>query len=163
MALQASNGYFIAVSSVGAQLRISGASDYCISKHAMNRLVEFIVIGELLSLISGLSDLNHPAEYPQIKAFSFHPGEILTEMQKYARGVDWSSIKYDSPQLSTATMLFLTSGRMDWLNGRQVLPGTPFLAQLLNALFQVRVGELGPRGDRERHESAHHDRWRRCM
>jgi len=101
--LQASSGYFIAVSSVGAQLRIPGASDYCISKHTINRLVEFIAI-----------------EYPQIKTFSFHPGEILTEMQKYARGVNWSSIKYDSQQLPTATMLFLTSGRMDWLNGRFV-------------------------------------------
>jgi hypothetical protein len=29
-----------------------------------------------------------------------------------------------------------------------------------NTLFQVRVGELGPRGDRERYEGAHHGRRR---
>ena len=46
-ALQASNGYFIAIASTGAQLRVPGASDYCISKHALNRLVEFVALGEL--------------------------------------------------------------------------------------------------------------------
>ncbi|KAI0294554.1 NAD-P-binding protein [Russula brevipes] len=102
MALQASKGYFIAVSSAGAQMRVPGASDYCISKHALNRLVEFIAV-----------------EYPQIKAFSLHPGEIYTQLQRETRG-DVSSVKFDAPQLPPATMLFLTSGRMDWLNGRYV-------------------------------------------
>jgi hypothetical protein len=51
-ALQASKGYFIVVSSVGAQLRVPGASDYCISKHAVNRLVEFIAVGEFGLLAS---------------------------------------------------------------------------------------------------------------
>jgi len=102
MALQASKGYFIAVSSAGAQMRVPGASDYCISKHALNRLVEFIAV-----------------EYPQIKTFSLHPGEIYTQLQRDTRG-DMSSVKFDTPQLPAATMLFLTSGRMDWLNGRYV-------------------------------------------
>ncbi|KAH9971430.1 NAD-P-binding protein [Lactifluus volemus] len=101
VALQESKGYFIAVSSAGAQLRVPGASDYCTSKHAVNRLVEFIAI-----------------EYPQIKAFSMHPGEIDTQLQQEVRGVEKSSIKYDAPQLPAATVLHLTSGRMDWLHGR---------------------------------------------
>ncbi|KAI0245723.1 hypothetical protein BJV78DRAFT_1137240, partial [Lactifluus subvellereus] len=63
LALQASKGYFIAVSSVGAQLCVPGASDYCISKYALNRLVEFIAV-----------------EYPHIKTFSLHPGEIYTQL-----------------------------------------------------------------------------------
>ena len=45
--LQASNGYFIAIASTGAQLRVPGASDYCVSKHALNRLIEFVALGEL--------------------------------------------------------------------------------------------------------------------
>jgi hypothetical protein len=59
--LEKNNGYIIAVSSIGAQLRTIFGSDYqvscCssltylwltssqISKHALNRLVEFITIG----------------------------------------------------------------------------------------------------------------------
>jgi hypothetical protein len=39
-------GYVVALSSVGAQLRIPGSSDANISKSAMNRLVEFITLGE---------------------------------------------------------------------------------------------------------------------
>ena len=46
-ALQATNGYFIATTSTGAQLRVPGASDYCVSKHALNRLIEFVALGEL--------------------------------------------------------------------------------------------------------------------
>ncbi|KAI0296091.1 NAD-P-binding protein [Multifurca ochricompacta] len=101
MPLKTSKGYFIAISSVGAQLRVPGASDYCISKHAVNRLVEYIAI-----------------EHPSIKTFSLHPGEIYTQLQKDTRDVDDRSVKYDSPLLPAATMLYLTSGRVDWLNGR---------------------------------------------
>jgi len=44
--LEETQGYIIAISSMGAQLRLSGASDGCITKHAVNRLVEFIVLGK---------------------------------------------------------------------------------------------------------------------
>jgi len=44
-ALQAPNGYFIAITSTGA--RVPGASDYCVSKHALNRLIEFVALDEL--------------------------------------------------------------------------------------------------------------------
>jgi len=49
-----------------------------------------------------------------------HPGEIYTQLQKEVRGVELLSVKYDAPQLPAATMLCLTSGKMDWLNGRYI-------------------------------------------
>jgi NAD(P)-dependent dehydrogenase (short-subunit alcohol dehydrogenase family) len=45
-ALEKTQGYVIAITSIGAQLRFPGASDGCISKHAVNRLVEFITLGK---------------------------------------------------------------------------------------------------------------------
>lgn len=45
-ALESTQGYIVAISSLGGQLRFPGASDACISKHAINRLVEFIVLGK---------------------------------------------------------------------------------------------------------------------
>ena len=48
MALEQSRGYYVAISSIGAQVRIPGNSDMNISKHALNRLVEFIVLGSFL-------------------------------------------------------------------------------------------------------------------
>jgi NAD(P)-dependent dehydrogenase (short-subunit alcohol dehydrogenase family) len=46
-ALEKTQGYIIAISSIGAQLRFPGASDGCITKHAVNRLVEFIILGKI--------------------------------------------------------------------------------------------------------------------
>jgi hypothetical protein len=48
-ALKETRGYVVALSSVGAQLRIPGSSDANISKHAVNRLIEFVALGEFLS------------------------------------------------------------------------------------------------------------------
>jgi len=45
-ALETTHGYVVGLSSVGAQLRIPGSSDANISKSAVNRLVEFITLGE---------------------------------------------------------------------------------------------------------------------
>ena len=44
-ALEQSHGYYVAISSVGAQVRNPGTSDANMSKHAVNRLIEFIVLG----------------------------------------------------------------------------------------------------------------------
>jgi NAD(P)-dependent dehydrogenase (short-subunit alcohol dehydrogenase family) len=46
--LEKTQGYIIAISSIGAQLRFPGGSDGCITKHAVNRLVEFIALGKIL-------------------------------------------------------------------------------------------------------------------
>ncbi|KAI0034543.1 NAD-P-binding protein [Vararia minispora EC-137] len=102
MHLQRTHGHIVAISSIGAQFRSRFASDYEISKHALNRLVEFIA-----------------QEYPEIKIFSFHPGGVRTELAISTRleekfGVEFS----DPPELAAAATLCLTSGRYDWLNGR---------------------------------------------
>jgi hypothetical protein len=47
-ALEQSRGCYVAISSVGAQVRIPGISDMNISKHALNRFIEFIVLGSFL-------------------------------------------------------------------------------------------------------------------
>jgi NAD(P)-dependent dehydrogenase (short-subunit alcohol dehydrogenase family) len=47
-ALEETQGYIVAISSIGAQLRFPGASDGCISKYAINRLVEFIALGKTI-------------------------------------------------------------------------------------------------------------------
>jgi hypothetical protein len=51
-ALEQSRGYYVALSSIGAQIRIPGISDMNISKHALNRLIEFIVLGSFLQCLS---------------------------------------------------------------------------------------------------------------
>ena len=43
--LENTQGYIVVISSTGAQLRVPGTSDSCISKFAVNRLVEFIALG----------------------------------------------------------------------------------------------------------------------
>ena len=48
-AIKETHGYVVALSSVGAQLRIPGSSDANISKHAVNRLVEFVALGQFIS------------------------------------------------------------------------------------------------------------------
>ena len=45
LALEQSHGYFVAISSVGAQVRNPGTSDASMSKHVVNRLIEFIALG----------------------------------------------------------------------------------------------------------------------
>ncbi|KAI0275397.1 NAD-P-binding protein [Gloeopeniophorella convolvens] len=103
-ALQESDaGYIVVVSSISAQARIPSQSDYCPSKHAVSRFVEFITI-----------------EYPKLKAFSFHPGGIETKMAKDSGFVPPEGFTFDEPALPPAVILHLTSGRADWLNGKYV-------------------------------------------
>ncbi|KAH9034068.1 NAD-P-binding protein [Lactarius pseudohatsudake] len=100
-ALEKTSGRIVVVSSGAAQLRLPLASDYATSKHALNRLVEFIAL-----------------EYPKLTVFSLHPGGIKTQMTEEA-GVPFpDDFPFDTPQLPAATMLYLTSGRVDWLNGK---------------------------------------------
>ncbi|KZV96868.1 NAD(P)-binding protein [Exidia glandulosa HHB12029] len=61
--LRKTEGYFFAVSSVAAQIRTPGGSDYSTSKHAVNRLIEFVT-----------------QENPGVKAFSLNPGTIPTDL-----------------------------------------------------------------------------------
>ena len=40
------NGHIVVLSSNAAQLRVPFASEYCISKHALHRLAEFVAMGK---------------------------------------------------------------------------------------------------------------------
>jgi hypothetical protein len=46
--LKQTNGYLIVISSTAAQVRVPGNSDYGVSKHAINRFVEFVDLGGFL-------------------------------------------------------------------------------------------------------------------
>ncbi|KAH9989504.1 NAD-P-binding protein [Russula vinacea] len=103
-ALEKTRGYIVVISSSGAQLRFPGASDACISKFAVNRLVEFIAL-----------------EHPSVRAFALAPGLLPTRIAAeaipvYADGGGGGAP--DAVALPAATMLYLTSGRADWLSGR---------------------------------------------
>ena len=135
--MEKTQGYIIAISSIGAQLRFPGASDGCITKHAVNRLVEFIVIGKktlvFLSIfwLSGKTDDKNRntnlrrLEHPSIRAFALAPGQIPTRLAAETGALgdseDGNGVGApDSITLPAATMLYLTSGCADWLSGRCV-------------------------------------------
>ncbi|VDC05194.1 unnamed protein product [Peniophora sp. CBMAI 1063] len=101
--LRQTKGYFIAISSIVAQVRWPGSSDYQTSKHAVNRLVEFIA-----------------QENADIKTFSLHPGGVVTELAAATKLIEQGAPFPDPPELAASTMLYLCSGRADWLNGRYV-------------------------------------------
>jgi NAD(P)-dependent dehydrogenase (short-subunit alcohol dehydrogenase family) len=77
------------------------ASAYVTSKHALNRLNEYI-----------------HTEHPDVKAFSLNPGFIKTAMAE--NNPEAEEFLIDTLQLPAATCLRLTSGRDDWLSGRCV-------------------------------------------
>jgi len=96
-----SKGYIVILSTGLAQYRFPFASAYSTSKHALNRLAEFIIL-----------------EYPEIKTFAIHPGGIQTDTGK---GTGYPlDLLIDTVQLPASTILRLTSGKDDYLSGRYV-------------------------------------------
>lgn len=95
-------GHLVLLSSIGAQLLMPGASDYQISKHAVNRLCEFI-------------DVDHGED--GIKCFAIHPGGVLTELAKNMPEEFHSSL-IDEPELAAGFIVWLCSGKADWATGR---------------------------------------------
>ncbi|KAI9511992.1 NAD-P-binding protein [Russula earlei] len=93
-------GSIVILTSVGAQYRFRGMSDYGTSKHAINRFAEYVAL-----------------EYPDIKVFPVHPGVVETELAAEA-SVDLDTV--DSVALPAATILYLTAGKADYLSGRFV-------------------------------------------
>jgi NAD(P)-dependent dehydrogenase (short-subunit alcohol dehydrogenase family) len=97
-----SGGHLILLSSVGAQLLMPGASDYQTSKHAINRLCEFVQV-------------DHGAD--GIKCFALHPGGILTEL-----GLNMPTALHayltEEPDLPASFSVWLCSGKADWAKGR---------------------------------------------
>jgi NAD(P)-dependent dehydrogenase (short-subunit alcohol dehydrogenase family) len=97
-----SSGHLILLSSVGAQYVMPGASDYQTSKHAINRLCEFVQV-------------DHGAD--GIKCFALHPGGVATEL-----GLTMPEALHayliDKPELAAGFAVWLCSGKADWARGR---------------------------------------------
>ena len=79
-----------------------GASDYQTSKHAVNRLCEFI-------------NVDHGED--GVKYFAIHPGGVPTTLAKNMPEAIHSSL-VDEPQLAAGFIVWLCSGRADWAVGR---------------------------------------------
>ncbi|MCQ4319063.1 SDR family NAD(P)-dependent oxidoreductase [Stutzerimonas stutzeri] len=97
-----SGGHLILLSSVGAQMLAPTASDYQTSKHAINRLCEFV-------------NLDHGED--GIKCFAIHPGGVATAL---GRNMPEEMHAYltDSPDLAAGFVVWLASGKADWAKGR---------------------------------------------
>jgi NAD(P)-dependent dehydrogenase (short-subunit alcohol dehydrogenase family) len=95
-------GHLILISSVGAQLLMPGASDYQTSKHAINRLCEFI-------------NVDHGED--GIKCFAVHPGGVATDLGK-SMPEDLHQYLTDEPELAAGFIVWLCSGKADWASGR---------------------------------------------
>jgi NAD(P)-dependent dehydrogenase (short-subunit alcohol dehydrogenase family) len=95
-------GHLILISSVGAQLLMPGASDYQTSKHAINRLCEFI-------------NIDHGED--GIKCFAIHPGGVPTTLAKNMPEEIHPHL-VDKPELAAGFIVWLCSGQADWATGR---------------------------------------------
>lgn len=95
-------GHLIFISSVGAQLLMPGASDYQTSKHAINRLCEFI-------------NVDHGED--GIKCFAIHPGGVPTDLAKNMPEEIHPHL-VDEPELAAGFIVWLCSGKADWASGR---------------------------------------------
>ena len=98
----ATGGHLILISSVGAQLLMPGASDYQTSKHAINRLCEFI-------------NVDHGED--GIKCFAIHPGGVATSLGKNMPE-EMHPYLVDEPELAAGFIVWLCSGKADWATGR---------------------------------------------
>ncbi len=121
----ASGGHLILMSSIGAQLLMPGASDYQTSKHAINRLCEFI-------------NVDHGQD--GIKCFALHPGGVATDL---ARNMPEEIHPHliDDPELAAGFIVWLCSGKADWARGRY-LSSTWDVNQLLQLKEQILRDDL---------------------
>jgi NAD(P)-dependent dehydrogenase (short-subunit alcohol dehydrogenase family) len=95
-------GHLILISSIGAQLVRPNASDYQTTKHAINRLCEFV-------------NVDHGEE--GIKCFAVHPGGVLTVLAKNMPKELHANL-VDEPDLAAGFIVWLCSGQADWAKGR---------------------------------------------
>ncbi|KZT53704.1 NAD(P)-binding protein [Calocera cornea HHB12733] len=102
--LSKTKGYFIFVSSMGAQGRRVGASAYQSGKHAINRIAEFAAM---------------ETADDDVKVFSIHPGGVMTDLSKVA-AKELAAVLIDDVQLPAWAMVRLVQGRDDYLSGRFV-------------------------------------------
>lgn len=108
--LKKTKGAFITTTSHIALLRLRTASDYAISKFAVNRLIEFAVVGTSFSDTYGSESspvlTRGASENPEIRAFAVHPGVVDTESTRNG-GVPFPA--QDSIELSAAVYHIVTS------------------------------------------------------
>jgi len=97
-----SGGHLILISSIGAQFVMPGASDYQTSKHAINRLSEFVQ-----------SDHDEDG----IKCFAVHPGGVATDIG-HSMPEHMHEYLVDDPNLAASFAVWLCSGAGDWAKGR---------------------------------------------
>jgi NAD(P)-dependent dehydrogenase (short-subunit alcohol dehydrogenase family) len=90
----------VIVTALASWFRMPCSAAYSISKHAVNALGEFLA-----------------KEATEIKTFCVHPGGVITDMTRDKPDFiqKWMM---DTLDLSACTMLKLTNGEYDWLNGR---------------------------------------------
>jgi len=100
--LAKTKGYFIFVSSMGAQGRRPGASAYQTGKHAINRIAEFAAL---------------ETADDGVKVFSIHPGGVMTELSK-AAAKELAQVLIDDVQVPAWAMVRLVQGKEDYLSGR---------------------------------------------
>lgn len=102
-AAEGSNGgHLILMSSIGAQLLMPTASDYQTSKHAINRLCEFV-------------NVDHGED--GIKCFAIHPGGVATDLGLHMPEAMHEYLT-DAPELAASFIVWLASGKADWATGR---------------------------------------------
>lgn len=102
MAEGRSGGHLILLSSIGAQFVMPGASDYQTSKHAINRLCEFVQ-----------SDHDDDG----VKCFAMHPGGVATDIG-HSMPAHMHEYLIDDPYLAAGFAVWLCSGAADWAKGR---------------------------------------------
>lgn len=95
-------GHLILISSTGAQFVTPTASDYQTSKHAINRLCEFV-------------EVDHGKE--GVKCFAIHPGGVPTALAKNMPEAIHPNL-IDEPDLAAGFAVWLCSGKADWAKGR---------------------------------------------
>jgi NAD(P)-dependent dehydrogenase (short-subunit alcohol dehydrogenase family) len=117
-----SGGHLILISSIGAQFVRPGASDYQTTKHAINRLCEFV-------------NVDHGED--GVKCFAIHPGGIPTALAKNMPE-ELHSILLDKPDLPAGFAVWLCSGKADWAKGRYLSCNWDVdeLAQLKDRIIQ---------------------------
>ena len=96
-------GHLLLVSSIGAQLLTPTASDYHTSKHAINRLCEFV-------------NVDHGGD-EGVKCFAIDPGVVPTALAKNMPK-EFHANLVDEPELAAGFAVWLCSGAADWAKGR---------------------------------------------
>ncbi|VDB92025.1 unnamed protein product [Peniophora sp. CBMAI 1063] len=97
-------GQIVVSSSDLAHARFPLLADMSLSKHTTNRFVEILAL-----------------DYPELKMYSVHPGEIMTEGAEVVQtnlGIKGQVNMPDTVELAAATYMWLTGRNAEFLNGR---------------------------------------------